>query len=145
MVCQYTLNAIAYAALGYFMYRLFKVFYNIFYPFFVAPAADLHRLAGGKWAVVTGATDGIGKAYAFELARKGFNIIIVSRTQSKLDETSKEIKEKHSTIDVKTISFDFTNSSVEDYEKHLINELKKYEIGILGELLLVICANSEFM
>lgn len=40
---------------------------------------------------MTGATDGIGKAYAFELARRGFNILLVSRTQSKLDETKAEI------------------------------------------------------
>jgi len=30
-------------------------------------------------AVVTGATDGIGKAMAFELARKGVNIVLISR------------------------------------------------------------------
>jgi len=30
-------------------------------------------------AVVTGATDGIGKAMAFELARKGINIVLISR------------------------------------------------------------------
>ncbi len=28
----------------------------------------------GKWAVVTGATDGIGKEYAKELARSGLNV-----------------------------------------------------------------------
>jgi 17beta-estradiol 17-dehydrogenase / very-long-chain 3-oxoacyl-CoA reductase len=42
-------------------------------------------------AVVTGATDGIGKAYAFELARKGLNIVLVSRTMSKLQDVAKEI------------------------------------------------------
>ncbi|KAJ3593702.1 hypothetical protein NHX12_006036 [Muraenolepis orangiensis] len=43
----------------------------------------------GQWAVVTGATDGIGKAYAEELARRGFNIVLISRTQEKLDDVSK--------------------------------------------------------
>ncbi|XP_037930325.1 hydroxysteroid dehydrogenase-like protein 1, partial [Teleopsis dalmanni] len=38
----------------------------------------------GKWAVVTGSTDGIGKYYARELARKGFNVVLISRTESKL-------------------------------------------------------------
>ena len=28
---------------------------------------------GGNWALVTGSTDGIGKAYAFALAKKGKN------------------------------------------------------------------------
>jgi 17beta-estradiol 17-dehydrogenase / very-long-chain 3-oxoacyl-CoA reductase len=36
--------------------------------------------------VVTGATDGIGQAFAADLYQKGWNVLIVSRTQSKLDE-----------------------------------------------------------
>lgn len=42
-------------------------------------------------AVVTGSTDGIGREYAIELAAKGLNIVLVSRTQSKLVELSNEI------------------------------------------------------
>jgi 17beta-estradiol 17-dehydrogenase / very-long-chain 3-oxoacyl-CoA reductase len=41
--------------------------------------------------VVTGSTDGIGKAYALELARRGVNIVLISRTQQKLDEVAAEI------------------------------------------------------
>ena len=41
--------------------------------------------------VVTGATDGIGKAYANELAKKGANIVLISRSQEKLDATATEI------------------------------------------------------
>ncbi|KAG8550504.1 hypothetical protein GDO81_024737 [Engystomops pustulosus] len=48
----------------------------------------------GKWAVVTGATDGIGKAYAEELARRGMCIVLISRTQEKLDEVAQAIREK---------------------------------------------------
>ena len=48
----------------------------------------------GTWAVVTGATDGIGKAIAFELASRGFNIVLVSRNAEKLNATAKEIREK---------------------------------------------------
>lgn len=45
--------------------------------------------------VITGSTDGIGKAYAFELARKGFKLLLISRNASKLDATKKEITDKH--------------------------------------------------
>lgn len=41
--------------------------------------------------MVTGATDGIGKAYARELAKQGMNIILVSRTQAKLESVAAEI------------------------------------------------------
>ena len=41
--------------------------------------------------VVTGSTDGIGKAYALELAKRGVNIVLISRTQQKLDEVAAEI------------------------------------------------------
>lgn len=40
---------------------------------------------------MTGSTDGIGKEYANELAAKGLNIVLISRTQSKLVEVSNEI------------------------------------------------------
>ncbi|XP_063800304.1 inactive hydroxysteroid dehydrogenase-like protein 1 [Pseudophryne corroboree] len=45
----------------------------------------------GEWAVVTGATDGIGKAYAEELASHGINIILVSRNIEKLQKVSEAI------------------------------------------------------
>lgn len=40
---------------------------------------------------VTGSTDGIGKAYARELARLGFNIVLISRTEEKLKNVAQEI------------------------------------------------------
>ncbi|XP_059498546.1 hydroxysteroid (20-beta) dehydrogenase 2 isoform X2 [Stegostoma tigrinum] len=45
----------------------------------------------GEWAVVTGATAGIGKAYAHELARRGLNVVLISRSLEKLRATADEI------------------------------------------------------
>ena len=56
-------------------------------------SGKIFNLFFNYFSVITGATDGIGRAYAFELARRGFNILLVSRTQSKLDETKKEISD----------------------------------------------------
>lgn len=41
--------------------------------------------------VVTGATDGIGKEYARELARQGINLVLISRTKEKLIAVTNEI------------------------------------------------------
>ena len=131
--CQCTWDVLAYSALSYVIYRLVWAIYTIVYPFFVATPPDLHKLAGAKWAVVTGSTDGIGKAYAFELARKGFNMLLISRTQSKLDATKDEIKKEHKNVEVETISYDFSNANLNDYKKEVLAAIEKKEIGILGK------------
>lgn len=46
-----------------------------------------------SFAVVTGATDGIGKSYAKHLAKQGKNIILISRNQSRLERVAAEIGE----------------------------------------------------
>ena len=43
------------------------------------------RYGQNSWAVVTGATDGIGKATCMYLANEGFNVVLISRTLSKLE------------------------------------------------------------
>jgi NAD(P)-dependent dehydrogenase (short-subunit alcohol dehydrogenase family) len=45
----------------------------------------------GKRAIVTGGSQGIGKAVARELAREGVDVAIVSRTRDRLEATAKEI------------------------------------------------------
>lgn len=52
----------------------------------------LDRYGEGSWALVTGASDGIGAEYCIQLAREGFNICLVSRTRAKLEAVEKEIK-----------------------------------------------------
>ncbi|VDO99146.1 unnamed protein product [Soboliphyme baturini] len=45
----------------------------------------------GSWAVVTGATDGIGKAYAVQLAKRGLSVYLLGRNESKLRAVTAEI------------------------------------------------------
>ncbi|XP_053304793.1 very-long-chain 3-oxoacyl-CoA reductase [Spea bombifrons] len=82
----------------------------------------------GRWAVVTGATDGIGKAYAEELARRGMSIVLISRSPEKLEEVSKEIKEKFK-VETKVISADFGKPDV-IYDK-IQTGLAGLEVGVL--------------
>jgi 17beta-estradiol 17-dehydrogenase / very-long-chain 3-oxoacyl-CoA reductase len=43
------------------------------------------------FAVVTGCTDGIGKAYCHELAKDGLSIVLISRSLEKLNLVAEEI------------------------------------------------------
>jgi short-subunit dehydrogenase len=49
----------------------------------------------GKVALVTGASSGIGKAYARELAAKGSHVIVVARSKNKLEALAKELSAKY--------------------------------------------------
>ena len=54
----------------------------------------------GKWAIVTGCTQGIGRYYAEELARRGMDIVLISRSKSKLDDVAKQLAEKYGNINL---------------------------------------------
>ncbi len=44
-----------------------------------------------SWAVVTGATDGIGLGFCKILAKLGFNIVLISRNAEKLKQTVEKL------------------------------------------------------
>ncbi|XP_051852814.1 17-beta-hydroxysteroid dehydrogenase type 3 [Antechinus flavipes] len=81
----------------------------------------------GKWAVITGAGDGIGKAYSYELAKHGLNIVMISRTLEKLQAVAKGI-EQTTGSHVKIIQADFTK---DDIYENIKESLQGLEIGIL--------------
>ena len=51
----------------------------------------------GKLSIITGASSGIGKALAYELASKGSNIVIVARRDKLLQEVANDIKNTYNT------------------------------------------------
>lgn len=81
----------------------------------------------GEWAVVTGGTDGIGKSYAEELAKRGMKIVLISRSQDKLNQVSSAIKLKYK-VETRTIAVDFTLDDIYDKIK---TDLDGLEIGVL--------------
>lgn len=60
-------------------------------------------LLSGKTAVVTGASSGIGRAIAEQLARAGARIVLAGRTRTAMDETAKKIREQGGTASVVTL------------------------------------------
>ncbi|KAM9332848.1 hydroxysteroid (20-beta) dehydrogenase 2 isoform 1-T1 [Pholidichthys leucotaenia] len=82
----------------------------------------------GQWAVVTGSTSGIGKAYAVELARRGLNIVLVSRSDDKLRLVAGEIEQCYGR-QTRTIQVDFTQGG--SIYPVIAEGLRGLEIGIL--------------
>lgn len=52
------------------------------------------------YALVTGATGGLGKAFAHALARRGDNLIFTGRSEEKLSALKREIEEKYAGVEV---------------------------------------------
>jgi|TARA_B100001540_G_scaffold31287_1_gene27257 NAD(P)-dependent dehydrogenase (short-subunit alcohol dehydrogenase family) len=77
----------------------------------------------GKYALVTGAGKGLGKACAIALAEAGANLIIVSRTKKDLDTVSKTIKKLR--VKCKSYICDITN--YEDL-KNIINKQSRIDV-----------------
>jgi 17beta-estradiol 17-dehydrogenase / very-long-chain 3-oxoacyl-CoA reductase len=126
------MSTLAYMALSYVLYKIFRGIYVIIYPYMMASPLDLHKLAGNaKWAAITGSTDGIGKQYAIELGKMGFNLILISRTKSKLESVKEEILLNCKNIEIDIVAYDFKNANLEDYKKEVLPALEKRDVGIL--------------
>jgi 17beta-estradiol 17-dehydrogenase / very-long-chain 3-oxoacyl-CoA reductase len=67
------------------------------------------------WAFITGASSGIGKAFAFELASRGFNIAVHGRSKVKLDATKEALQAKFPTCQVRIVIADASDPSKLDF------------------------------
>lgn len=80
-----------------------------------------------KWALVTGATAGIGESFTRLLASKGFNIALVARDEARLHERAAALREKYG-VQTYVLSADLATvqgcAAVEDY-------IKEFEIEVL--------------
>lgn len=82
----------------------------------------------GPWAVITGSSDGIGRQYALNLARAGLNVMLISRTESKLQQVAQEIRSE-TRVEVRWLAADFSDGP-KVYDQ-ILKALSGLEIGIL--------------
>ena len=82
-----------------------------------------------SYALVTGATSGIGLEISRDLARRGYNLVLVARTKDKLSETSRKlIKEYNIECDYFSSDLTLINSPEEIYQ---FTSQKQYNVEIL--------------
>ena len=67
-----------------------------------------YRFKYGPWALVAGASEGLGAAFAEALAKRGMNLVLIARRQDKLEELSKKLIDVYS-IDVKIHVLDLSD------------------------------------
>ncbi|RLM54230.1 hypothetical protein C2845_PM10G06040 [Panicum miliaceum] len=100
-------------------------------------AAFLHpckprRRRYGAWAVVTDATDGIGRAIAFRFAAAGLRLVLVGRNPEKLAAVAAEIKAKHPNVpEVRTFVLDFAAEGLAAGVKALKEAIRGLDVGVL--------------
>ncbi|CAD6263289.1 unnamed protein product [Miscanthus lutarioriparius] len=100
------------------------------YAAFLRPARPLRRRYG-TWAVVTGATDGIGRALAFRLAAADLGLVLVGRSPDKLAAVSAEVGARHPGAQVRTFVLDFAGDGLAAKVDTLGEFLAELDVGVL--------------
>jgi short-subunit dehydrogenase len=59
----------------------------------------------GPWAIVAGGSQGLGAAFAHEIAGRGVNLVLIARRPGPLEETAAALRAQHG-VEVKTASVD---------------------------------------
>lgn len=81
----------------------------------------------GPWALITGGSDGLGAAFAEEIARRGVNLVLVARRQGPLDQVAAKMRETHG-VEVRTISLDLGEA---DAASRLESATRALDLGLV--------------
>lgn len=81
----------------------------------------------GPWALVAGGSDGLGAAFAEELAEAGLNLLLVARRSGPLEQTAALLRARHG-VQVRAVSLDLSDDG---FLGALQREAAGLEIGML--------------
>jgi short-subunit dehydrogenase len=88
---------------------------------------DAFRARYGPWALVAGASVGLGAEFATQLARRGLNLVLVARRTGPLEELARTLRADHP-IEVRTVALDLGSK---DASSVLREETSDVEVGLL--------------
>jgi 17beta-estradiol 17-dehydrogenase / very-long-chain 3-oxoacyl-CoA reductase len=87
------------------------------------------RYGRDSYCLVTGASDGIGKGFCEAFAKRGMNLVLVSRNKVKTEGVASELAEKYG-VKAEVFILDFSSSKEADFKK-LKDKVKNLDISIL--------------
>eukprot|EP00757_Euglenozoa_sp_SAG-D1_P014142 gene14142-4150_t len=74
-----------------------------FFQTYVLWAQDLKKKYNAKWAVVTGASSGIGAAISEKLAGQGVNVVLVALDDQLLKDTTAKLQKEFPNVDFRPV------------------------------------------
>jgi short-subunit dehydrogenase len=93
----------------------------------MSPRSSAFSERYGPWAVVTGASDGIGRAFAKHLASFGLNLVLVARRKDALSDLAKELNAAHG-VECRVIPADLSDL---DASRRLDESTADLDVGLL--------------
>ncbi|MFN7956294.1 MAG: SDR family NAD(P)-dependent oxidoreductase [bacterium] len=93
----------------------------------MSESSEAFRAKYGPWALVAGASEGIGAEFARELARRGLHLVLAARRLEPLEAFANELRSRHGT-EVRALSVDLANA---DAVRELGRIGAELEIGML--------------
>jgi 17beta-estradiol 17-dehydrogenase / very-long-chain 3-oxoacyl-CoA reductase len=113
-----------------FISNIFTLLSTLYGKFFVFRRNLAARYGKGTWAVITGGAEGIGRAYAQEFAKSGFNIVLIDKQKELVKQTMNDLKTQFG-IQARIIIADFTRSHDKGFFDNIMRELTDLDISIL--------------
>jgi short-subunit dehydrogenase len=95
-------------------------------PLFQAQRPSL-RERYGEWALVTGASSGLGSEFARALAREGVSVVLTARREERLRELASELEKAHQ-VSTRVVAADLADPSAAEQLTEAVRDL---EIAIL--------------
>jgi short-subunit dehydrogenase len=81
----------------------------------------------GSWAIITGASSGLGVEFAHQLAEKGLNLVLVARREELMVELAEKIQSKYP-VEVRIIALDLAK---EGFYNELAEKTSDLDIGLI--------------
>lgn len=92
---------------------LLHYFYKSGLPKYLSQHSD----GQNSWALVTGASDGIGRALCEELSEQGFNVVLHGRNEAKLSRVCEELQSTHPERHFRIVTVDASSFSTSDIDR----------------------------